>query len=62
MKNMLSDSVYSLKGVSTRNVFKKERWRNFEIDYFSMLKDNSIMTQLAAEALVKTVYINKKAK
>ena len=42
----------------TRNRIKKDRRRNLEIDYFSMVLINTIKVRLAVTALVNSVFIN----
>ena len=42
---------------ATRNVFKKDRRRNLEIDYYAIVYINAIGVQLAEAALVNSVFI-----
>ena len=44
-----------------RNVFQKDRRRNLEIDYISMVQVNAIRVQLAVAVLVNCVFINEQA-
>ena len=47
--------------LETRKIFKKDRWHNLEIDYFSMVCIHAIRVRLAVAALVDSVIINRQA-
>ena len=44
-----------------KNVCRRDKWRNLEIDYFSMVQINAIRVRLAVAAVLNRVFKNVQA-